>query len=290
MVPSRRPGQQGVHLSRLKQYKSNRFTSEPPANSTGVGQYHIDLAALLHDKLFGEYWARLGRTTLFPVGKGNVSIQRSGAVIPELVPANQGAQTPNVPPAIDRRDLPPNQEGVRVYWKNVGARWQITHPEINDGKPMGGFTESGMNSISKQLGIPTARQEQAALEAAPPAVQPPPPPPVVTKPPEQVMDLGQILNTGLDLYGRYQQIQTLQQPVSVTPAYNNPLVPDIIEQYVPGFTADGEPVLMPAKKPCKRRRRRRRLATKSDLGDLAALKAILGNGEAFKAWIATHSR
>lgn len=104
------------------------------------------------------------------------------------------------------------------------------------------------------------------------------------------MDLGNLLSRGLDLYGQYQQIQQLQQPVAYQPTYNNPLVPDIIEQYVPGFTADGEPVLVPAQKKCKRRRRRRRLATKSDLGDLAALKAILGNGEAFKAWIATHSR
>ncbi len=39
----------------------------------------------------------------------------------------------------------------------------------------------------------------------------------------------------------------------------------------------------------KTRRRRKRLATKSDLSDLAALKGILGSGEAFKVWIATHS-
>jgi hypothetical protein len=28
----------------------------------------------------------------------------------------------------------------------------------------------------------------------------------------------------------------------------------------------------------------------SDIADLAALKSILGNGDAFKTWIATHSR
>ncbi len=39
----------------------------------------------------------------------------------------------------------------------------------------------------------------------------------------------------------------------------------------------------------KRRRRRKRLATPSDLKDLAALKGVLGGGEAFKVWIATHS-
>ena len=44
------------------------------------------------------------------------------------------------------------------------------------------------------------------------------------------------------------------------------------------------------KKKCKKRRRRKRLATVSDIADLAALKSILGNGDAFKTWIATHSR
>jgi len=36
------------------------------------------------------------------------------------------------------------------------------------------------------------------------------------------------------------------------------------------------------------RRRRKRLATKSDLNDLAALSGILGKGKAFEVWIATH--
>lgn len=37
----------------------------------------------------------------------------------------------------------------------------------------------------------------------------------------------------------------------------------------------------------KHRRRRKRLATKSDIADLAALKSILGGGKALDAWIAT---
>lgn len=39
----------------------------------------------------------------------------------------------------------------------------------------------------------------------------------------------------------------------------------------------------------KSRRRRKRLATSSDLKDLAALKGVLGGGKAFEVWIATHS-
>lgn len=37
----------------------------------------------------------------------------------------------------------------------------------------------------------------------------------------------------------------------------------------------------------KSRKRRRRLATASDIKDLSSLKTILGNGTAFKQWIAT---
>lgn len=41
---------------------------------------------------------------------------------------------------------------------------------------------------------------------------------------------------------------------------------------------------------CKTRKRRRRLATQSDIRDLAALKSILGGGKAFDSWIATRGR
>lgn len=41
---------------------------------------------------------------------------------------------------------------------------------------------------------------------------------------------------------------------------------------------------------CKTRRRRRRLASMSDIKDLAALKSILGGGKAFDTWIATRGR
>lgn len=104
------------------------------------------------------------------------------------------------------------------------------------------------------------------------------------------MDLGNILNTGLDIYSKYQTIKNAGQSVTQVPVYNSPLIPDQLEQFMPYFDeATGQTVMVSQpKKRC--RRRRRRLATKSDLGDLAALKAILGNGEAFKAWIATHSR
>jgi len=41
---------------------------------------------------------------------------------------------------------------------------------------------------------------------------------------------------------------------------------------------------------CKSRKRRRRLASLSDIKDLAALKQVLGGGKAFDTWIATRGR
>lgn len=38
-----------------------------------------------------------------------------------------------------------------------------------------------------------------------------------------------------------------------------------------------------------RKRRRKRLATASDIADLAKLKGVLGQGKAMETWIATHS-
>jgi len=275
-------------LSRLSAYKQASFTAIPP-NATGEGWGRIELAKLLHDEFFGEYWRRLGRGTVVPVGGGAVSVQQSSDGVPRVVPRAPGNEQTSIPPPIDRRDVPSNEETLqraKVYWSNVGGRWTLTHPAVGR---LDGLTEAGMNQMSAELGIPTARQEAAnTITPGTGTVGPITlPGPVATKPPEeQPMDLGQLLNTGLDVYGRYLQTQQLQ----TTPVVNSPFVPDFIEQYVPGFTEDGSPVLIPGQKKCKPRRRRRRLATKSDLGDLAALKAILGNGEAFKAWIATHSR
>jgi hypothetical protein len=54
-----------------------------------------------------------------------------------------------------------------------------------------------------------------------------------------------------------------------------------------GLAADEIAIISGAASRVKCRRRRRRLATHSDIKDLAALKAILGSGKAFDTWIAT---
>ena len=103
------------------------------------------------------------------------------------------------------------------------------------------------------------------------------------------MDLGSIITDLGTAYikTKYAPSPTFSGPVAATPAFDPFAIGGDIVDY---FTDPGTGAVVPVKKKKPCRRRRRRLATKSDLGDLAALKAILGNGEVFKAWIATHSR
>ena len=100
------------------------------------------------------------------------------------------------------------------------------------------------------------------------------------------MDLGQILGGGLE-----KALDALiRKELGPRPANFLPLGAPAAAGAgtVAGVAADNVIDFFSGTK--KRRHRRKRLATVSDIKDLAALKAVLGNGEAFKTWIATHSR
>lgn len=79
---------------------------------------------------------------------------------------------------------------------------------------------------------------------------------------------------------------------------DSPFIPNFIEYGMAGKPATTEAAVtidnatgeVIAVKKCKRRRRKRRLATASDLKDLAALKAILGGGKSLDTWVATRGR
>lgn len=111
------------------------------------------------------------------------------------------------------------------------------------------------------------------------------------------MDLGQMITDlgGQYIQARYGQVsppyEYYQQPIQATPALGPAAAAGIGvaagELYDYFMEPDGS---VSQRKKCKKRRRRKRLATVSDIADLAALKSILGNGDAFKTWIATHSR
>ena len=137
------------------------------------------------------------------------------------------------------------------------------------------------------------------------------------------MDLGNILSQvgqAVDIYGQFRRIRGGQYPVmgaqqqmvgatvatpdiygvAPTPALLPALplaVPGVastggkiataIAGLGLGLAADEIAVIAGAASKVKCRRRRRRLATHSDIKDLAALKAVLGSGKAFDTWIAT---
>ena len=104
------------------------------------------------------------------------------------------------------------------------------------------------------------------------------------------LDLGSLAGDLIRQAGTaYINQQFAPDPVPVASApvdYNvGPLNLDPFDLFTDPVT--GQQSIVPKKKKC--RRRRRRLATVSDIKDLAALKSVLGNGDAFKTWIATHS-
>ncbi len=137
----------------------------------------------------------------------------------------------------------------------------------------------------------------------------------------QAMDLGNILQTAVNVYGQFAEARAImrggqqmlvddefgvdisrgvaRQQMALTPLL--PAIPQaILRGGIPaianflmglglGITADQATELAGfIKSSCKgKRRRRKRLATMSDIKDLAALKSVLGSGKAFDTWIAT---
>ena len=155
----------------------------------------------------------------------------------------------------------------------------------------------------------------------PPSVQTVIPAQSITE--EQTMDLGNILSglgQAVDIYGQYRRIRGGQFPVmnqlptdmtvfvppdqfgrDLTRPALLPALPAVIGGAASqggriasaiaglglGLGADEIAAIAGAASRVKCRRRRRRLATHSDIKDLAALKAVLGSGKAFDTWIAT---
>lgn len=204
------------------------------------------------------------------LGNGGLPVQQTGVSFPQVVSGNQGTTKYTLP------HVPIGQTGIQDEGKlpmtsapRVAADWFEYHEAVAKG------------IVILPPGSP------APIVAPAPTVTP-------TKTSTGgSMDLGSIITDLGTAYIKTKYAPTVQPTIqtvsvpSVQPAYS---LGDVGSDIIDYFTdpATGTVVPVKKKKPC--RRRRRRLATKSDLGDLAALKAILGNGEAFKAWIATHSR
>jgi len=100
------------------------------------------------------------------------------------------------------------------------------------------------------------------------------------------LDLGGLLQTAGEAWIQ-RELAPTPRPVSYAPVdyQMGPLNLDPFDLFTDPAT--GQQTMVTRRRKC--RRRRKRLATVSDIKDLAALKSVLGNGEAFKTWIATHS-
>lgn len=193
--------------------------------------------------------------------------------IPELAGLPTAAPKAPLPPQIDRRDIPlPKaeiREGIIRQARDWVEYWQLKAQGI-------------------EVLAPTA-----ASRAQPVPITAPKPKPTGNKP----MDLGSLIT---DLGGQFIQAKygqprpvALQRPVDfdlpdVFGGVGGGVIGGLAGEALDYFMSDDGTIGV--KKKCKKRRRRKRLATVSDIADLAALKSILGNGDAFKTWIATHSR
>jgi hypothetical protein len=216
----------------------------------------------------------LGNITL-PVGYGGLapSIVPSSR-IPQLVTTPTQPPQTTLPPAIDRRDVPPL---------------------------------SGQNKVSIQATdwIDYWAKKAEGLNVLPPTAQSRAAPIVSSQPVSKSMDLGALIS---DLGSQYIQTKFAPPAPSLFPTVpavaagaaaaagamgvGLPFV-DVIPGMPDAKACGGRPVY---KYHCgeykwvyPKRRRRKALATQSDLRGLAALKGVLGQGKAFEVWIATHS-
>jgi len=107
-----------------------------------------------------------------------------------------------------------------------------------------------------------------------------------------------------DWFGGTQQ-PSIQYPVSVSPGFVGPQQPGVptggnvvvsggcgvscgpkTKRFITTVCSDGTTTTREAKS----RKRKRRLASVSDIKDIAALKQVLGGGKALDTWIATRGR
>lgn len=221
----------------------------------------------------------IGSNFALPVGFGGLTPSIvPGSRIPQLVTTPTQPPQTTLPPAIDRRDIPP---------------------------------PPGQNNLSIQARdwIDYWAKKAQGLNVLPPTAQTRAAPIVSSQPVSKSMDLGALIS---DLGSQY--IQTKYAPTPFMPAaipaggaiaagvgaaagalglggVGLPFV-DVIPGR-PDSNCGGRPVY---KYHCgeykwvyPKRRRRKALATQSDLRGLAALKGVLGQGKAFEVWIATHS-
>lgn len=218
--------------------------------------------------------------------KERAHIEPPGAIIPPVVESATLGTEIALPAQIDRRDITPIQEELPVPladWMKPGA----TFEQIQAGRAAailaGGI---GAGSVPQVYGVisPTALPTRV-LQSLPTNIKDI----GIMGPLQASPPLGgdNMFDTTTGFWSQVGDIATDYLRGQVFPQ-------EVQQQFLPASAQGGQvqqfdtpigPVLV-----CrpKRRRRRKRLATKSDLSDLAALKGILGAGKMMEVWIATH--
>ena len=221
------------------------------------------------DTLEQRWWSEIIRRSGIPVGttidRRDVSGTSGG--LSGMVISSRGRKGPEVPQTVVRRAPPPTRTVVPPRISDP-IRTETEEGNVDLGAIMGGLTQAvdiygQVQDIRRgQVGIrqPTVVQPQFVSSSMP------------------TVGMGQIQPafTPLMLPGASAAVGSLGGKIATA-----------VAGLGLGLAADEVAVIASAASRVKCRRRRRRLATHSDIKDLAALKAVLGSGKAFDTWIAT---
>lgn len=257
------------------------------------GQYWTTSGGLGHLNDSGRYGGGLPAGipgVVVPVGLQKPSLDPSGPWLPQVVPGTGSISSTTILAPTSGQNQPPVLSVVppvslKPFYVSKPLSWEQEQK----------MNEAGYEVIVRHPNVAPAPAPVPAPAPIPVVQDLPATPPIAPTAPttstggNMPLDLGGLLNTAAEAWIAK---EFAPQPVAYAPTqtiqpidYNvGPLNLDPFDLFTDPVT--GQQVMRPKKK-C--RRRRKRLATVSDIKDLAALKAVLGNGEAFKTWIATHS-
>lgn len=256
-----------------RRIEPGRVIQEP--RSGGIGAVRIGLGVRREIGSGGrsEGGFRPGSANI-SVGTPNIPVFTPGNKLPEVVPNAPATQKIPLPPAIDRRDEPPYLEELPAGVSNTGTQSTRVLPGdlgIIQPLPPKDFLNTGDNEVGWLSDIyDTVDTTLGGI--LPGGVDPFAGPPVLYNPPSTLP------------FGDGGVVVT-QPPIPTVPT--GPVAMGCDDDPFKGYVY---------KKHCgqyrwikQRRKRRRNLASHSDIKDLNALIAVLGNGKALQSWIATHS-
>jgi len=308
MIPSRHPtnGKPLIAIKYSGRYDPPRFSDTPGWNKLGAQPFPTPAHLIdRRDRPVVSVGANV-RVISNPV------LKSTG--VPQMVQKATLGPAIKILGKVVTRSAPQVSPTIPGPAKSIIDPWLISRKLLTRVLPTGGNSgpSTGPNIIPRILDttkrvysvpqVPTPTREEWERGRAGATPLPTPAIPPTSLQPRNDMasfDLGNILTTlgGSYINARYGQPQPVAYTQPVAPYYGlaptpvvggtNPLIPDFLEGAMgacppPGYRYNSQGCLV------KKRRRRKRLATTSDIKDLAALKQVLGGGQDLKTWIATH--